>query len=86
MKTPFIKKFFNGIFGTKAESQKVAAQGTNPVTPPAEKKTALQHFIPTKEYHKPPIMVGTIAAIQRNKRNVRNRMQKRSRRVNFGLA
>jgi len=86
MKTPFIKKFFNGIFGTKSESKKVASQATSTLDAPAEKKTALQHFIPKKEYHKPPIMVGTLAAIQRNKRNVRNRMQKRSRKVNFGLA
>lgn len=86
MKTPFIKKFFNGIFGTKAENKKVAAQATNTVAAPAEKKSALQHFIPTKEYHKPPIMETSLASIRRHKRNVRNRIQKHSRKVNFGLA
>lgn len=81
MKAPFIRKIAN-LFKGKEKAKPV----TEIVLPFTEKRSPLEHFIPKKTYHRPPIMATELASIYRKKRNVRNRMQKHSRKVNFGLA
>ena len=80
MKTPFAN-LIKGFFGKK-EQPKVKTAVTPSLNPiDAVKKI----FTPEKEYHAPPRFESQDLALIRQKRKVRNRMQKHSRRVNYGL-
>jgi hypothetical protein len=79
MKLPFAN-FFKKV---KAQDQKKAEDVIHKPVEEIKIEKILEHFIPKKEYHKPPKFENQALKRLRKKRKIHNRISARSRRINF---